>query len=73
MDQKKIRKAQKRKKLLASCEIPTKGRICYRKRCCGPDNRRGRHIGAYSCQTEFEYQCKSETRVIHNMCRGHGA
>jgi len=41
------------------CEIPTKGRIGYRKHCREPDDRRGRHAGGYHCQTEFEYQCKN--------------
>ena len=36
------------------CEIPTKGRICYRKHCRGPDDHRGRHASGYHCQTEFE-------------------
>ena len=51
-DQKKIIKAQK-SKTLGDCEISTKGRICYRKHCCGPDDQRGRHVSGYHGQTEF--------------------
>ena len=43
-------------------EIPTKGRVCYRKHCCGLDDCRGRHAaGGYQCQIEFEVQCKNKT------------
>ena len=46
-------KVSKRQNYWRDCEIPTKGRICYRKHCHGPDDRRGRHNIGYHCQTEF--------------------
>jgi len=44
-----------------NCEIPTKGRIGYRKHCHGSDDHWGRHVNGYhyDYQTEFEYQCKN--------------
>ena len=46
------------------CEISTKGRICYRKHCHGPDDHQGRNVSGYHCQTEFEYQRKNKTRIM---------
>jgi len=57
-DQRKIIKSQKGI-TLGDCKIATKGRVCYRRHCHGPDDRRGIYADGYHYQTEFVYLCKN--------------